>query len=53
MRLWGRWGRLQAFVQGEAKTLPTSVEDAIDTMRTVEAAYISSERGGVELPGIE
>jgi hypothetical protein len=28
------------------------VEDAIDTMRTVEAAYLSSERGGVELPPI-
>ncbi len=49
----GSMGSLQAFVQGEAKTLPTSVEDAIDTMRAVEAAYISSERGGVALPGIE
>ncbi len=49
----GSMGSLQAYVQGEAKTLPTSVEDAIDTMRVVEAAYISSERGGVELPGIE
>ena len=48
----GSMGALQSFVQGEAKTLPTSVEDSIDTMRTVEAAYISSERGGVELPGI-
>jgi predicted dehydrogenase len=49
----GSMGSLQAFVQGEAETLPTSVEDAIDTMRVVEAAYLSSERGGVELPGIE
>ena len=49
----GSMGSLQAYVQGEAKTLPTSVEDAIDTMRTVEAAYISSERGGVELPPVE
>jgi predicted dehydrogenase len=46
----GSMGSLQAYVQGEAKTLPTTVEDAIDTMRTVEAAYLSSERGGVELP---
>jgi Predicted dehydrogenases and related proteins len=46
----GSMGSLQAYVQGEAKTLPTSVEDAIDTMRTVEAAYLSSERGGVALP---
>lgn len=48
----GSMGSLQAYVQGETKTLPTSVEDAIDTMRTVEAAYISSERGGIELPEI-
>ena len=46
----GSMGSLQAYVQGETKTLPTSVEDAIDTMRTVEAAYLSSERGGVALP---
>jgi len=48
----GSMGSLQAYVQGEAETLPTSVEDAIDTMRVVEAAYLSSERGGVELPAI-
>ncbi|HEY8997112.1 MAG TPA: Gfo/Idh/MocA family oxidoreductase [Edaphobacter sp.] len=46
----GSMGSLQAYVEGDAKTLPTSVEDAIYTMRTVEAAYISSERGGIELP---
>jgi predicted dehydrogenase len=49
----GSMGSLQAYVQGEASTLPTSVEDAIDTMRTVEAAYLSSERGGLALPEIE
>ena len=49
----GSMGSLQCFVQGETNVLPTSVEDAIDTMRVVEAAYISSERGGVALPGIE
>ena len=49
----GSMGSLQAYVQGEAKTLPTSVEDAIDTMRVVEAAYLSSERGGLELPRID
>ncbi|HMG01882.1 MAG TPA: Gfo/Idh/MocA family oxidoreductase [Edaphobacter sp.] len=49
----GSMGSLQAYVQGEADTLPTSVEDAIDTMRTVEAAYLSSEQGGTELPPIE
>ncbi len=49
----GSMGSLQAYVQGDAPTLPTSVEDAIDTMRTVEAAYLSSQRGGTELPVIE
>jgi predicted dehydrogenase len=48
----GSMGSLQCFVRGEAATLPTSVEDAIDTMRVVEAAYLSSERGGVALPEI-
>ena len=48
----GSMGSLQCFVEGEADTLPTSVEDAIDTMRLVEAAYLSSERGGVALPEI-
>ncbi len=46
----GPMGSLQAYVQGEAAELPTRVEDAIDTMRVVEAAYLSSERGGVALP---
>ncbi|HEX4005976.1 MAG TPA: Gfo/Idh/MocA family oxidoreductase [Acidobacteriaceae bacterium] len=46
----GSMGSLQAFVAGEASELPTSVESAMDTMRTVEAAYLSSERDGVELP---
>lgn len=46
----GSMGSLQAFVAGEASELPTSVESAFDTMRTVEAAYISSQRDGVPLP---
>ena len=49
----GPMGSLQAYVQGEAATLPTGVEDAIDTMRVVEAAYLASERGGVTLPVME
>jgi predicted dehydrogenase len=48
----GSMGSLQSFVQGETITLPTSVEDAIDTMRVVEAAYLSSQQGGVPLPAI-
>jgi predicted dehydrogenase len=49
----GSMGSLQSFVRGEAATLPTSVEDAIDTMRVVEAAYLSSERGGVALSAVD
>jgi predicted dehydrogenase len=45
----GSMGSLQAYVTGAVPNLPTSVEDAIDTMRTVEAAYIASERGGISL----
>lgn len=45
----GSMGSLQAFVTGESSELPTRVEDAIDTMRVVEAAYISSKRDGVAL----
>lgn len=48
----GSMGSLQRFVTGETTVLPTSVEDAMDTMRTVEAAYLSSERGGEILPAI-
>ena len=44
---------LQSYVHGESTVLPTSVEDAIDTMRVVEAAYLSSQRGGVRLDGLQ
>jgi len=46
----GSMASLQRFVAGETSMLPTSVEDAIDTMRIVEAAYLSSSRGGEKLP---
>lgn len=46
----GSMGSLQAFVDGITQQLPTSVEDAIHTMRVVEAAYVSSEHGGEPLP---
>jgi predicted dehydrogenase len=46
----GTMGSLQAYVEGSSSVLPTSVEDAIDTMRVVEAAYISSKSGGTSLP---
>jgi hypothetical protein len=35
---------------GETSAMPTRIEDALDTMRVVEAAYLSSERGGEPLP---
>jgi predicted dehydrogenase len=49
----GSMGSLQTFVDGVTQQLPTSVEDAIHTMRVVEAAYRSSERGGELLPMLQ
>ena len=48
----GTMASLMRFVNGESESLPTSVEDAILTMATVEAAYRSSERGGTPLPAL-
>lgn len=48
----GSMGSLQAFVCGASTELPTRVSDALDTMRTVEAAYISSKLDGQPLPEI-
>jgi predicted dehydrogenase len=42
----GSMGALQAFVEGTEPTLPSSVNDAFQTMALVEAAYESSEAGG-------
>jgi predicted dehydrogenase len=49
----GSMGSLQAYVTGTTDKLPTSVEDAIDTMRVVEAAYLSSEKDGVVLDDLK
>jgi predicted dehydrogenase len=46
----GSMNSLQQYVTGESKVLPTRVDDALDTMRVVEAAYLSSEQGGTPLP---
>ena len=43
----GTMGSLQAYLEGSSTALPTRVEDALDTMRVVEAAYLSSFRGGI------
>jgi predicted dehydrogenase len=45
----GSMGSLQAYVDGAVPELPNSVENAIGTMRVVEAAYLSSESGGVSM----
>ncbi len=48
----GTMASLMRYSNGETESLPTSVEDAILTMATVEAAYLSSERGGTPLPAV-
>lgn len=48
----GTMASLMRYAKGESKTLPASVEDAIQTMATVEAAYESSESGGRPLPQV-
>ena len=42
-------GVLQRYVSGELELLPTSVDDVYRTMQCVEAAYTSSDIGGVPL----
>lgn len=46
----GSMGALQAFVEGSIPDLPIGFESAFETMALVEAAYISSQRGGEPLP---
>ena len=41
-------GSLMCFKEGSIKVLPTSVEDVFKTMLVVEAAYKSSDEGGVK-----
>jgi hypothetical protein len=45
----GTMGSLMRYKQGEIDVLPTSVEDVIKTMAVVEAAYASSDSGGVPI----
>jgi predicted dehydrogenase len=44
----GTMANLMRFVEGSTDKLETSVEDVINTMAVVEAAYISSDTGGVK-----
>ena len=48
----GSMNSLQSYLAGITTELPTKISDALDTMRTVEAAYISSERDGQPLPRV-
>ena len=48
----GTMASLMRYAGGETEALPTSVEDAIETMATVEAAYESSATGGRPLPAV-
>ena len=48
----GTMASLMRYANGESDSLPTSVEDAIHTMTTVEAAYESSAAGGTPLPQV-
>jgi predicted dehydrogenase len=45
----GSMSSLQAYIDGVVSDLPNRVENAIGTMRVVEAAYMSSERGGISM----
>ncbi len=47
----GPMASLMRFMEGSSPDLPTSVDDAYQTMAVVEAAYISSGQGGVPIPG--
>ncbi|MEM6393673.1 MAG: Gfo/Idh/MocA family oxidoreductase [Planctomycetota bacterium] len=46
----GPMSDLMRFANGETGELPTQVDDALKTMAVVEAAYESSETGGVKPP---
>jgi len=45
----GTMSNLQRFANGEDAALVSPVEDALETMRLVEACYVSDGRGGIEM----
>ena len=47
----GSMGSLQRFIEGTSPTLPTSVDDALQTMAVVEACYQDSASGGTPVTG--
>ena len=46
----GTMASLQCYQEGSTRVLPTCVEDAYRTMAVVEAAYQSSDSGGIPIP---
>jgi predicted dehydrogenase len=48
----GTMANLQRFVAGEDPALVSSVSDALETMRLVEACYVADARGGIALDSI-
>ena len=48
----GTMASVMRAARGETEEPPTAVEDAIETMATVEDAYLSSEGGGTQAPRV-
>jgi predicted dehydrogenase len=49
----GTMSNVQRFAAGEDAALVSPVDDALETMRLVEACYASDARGGIELKSLE
>jgi len=49
----GTMSNLQRFVAGEDAALVSPVTDALQTMKLVEACYVSDARGGIDLASIQ
>lgn len=49
----GVMSNAQRFAAGEDAALVSPVEDALRTMRLVEACYVSDERGGIDLESVD
>lgn len=45
----GTMSNLMRFKEGSDAVLHTSVQDVLDTMKVVEACYISNEKGAITL----
>jgi methionine synthase II (cobalamin-independent) len=44
---------LDIITDGEDQTLVSSVEDAFETMKLVEACYVSDQSGGIEMENLK